>query len=121
MRTRGLTLFLAGLISGLAVTSVASQDRRLPGMNGVNHFALATPKYAEMLAFYAALRAFDTTANDPAMQWRHVLAPGEAMLFDNWRVLHGRTSYTGHRHLCGAYINHEDYESRLRLADASGA
>ena len=70
---------------------------------------------AEMLAFYAALRAFDTIVNDPAMQWRHVLAPGEAMLFDNWRVLHGRCAYTGVRRMCGGYVNREDVESRLRL------
>ena len=70
----------------------------------------------EMVAVYDALRAFDDLANDPAMQWRHTLAPGEAMLFDNWRVLHGRAAYTGSRRLCGAYLNHEDLESRLRLA-----
>ena len=69
---------------------------------------------AEMIAFYDALRAFDLIANDPAMQWRHVLAPGEAMLFDNWRVLHGRFAYTGRRRLCGGYVNREDVESRLR-------
>lgn len=69
---------------------------------------------AEMLAFYAALRAFDRIANDPAMQWRHVLAPGEAMLFDNWRVLHGRFAYTGIRRMCGGYVNREDVESKLR-------
>ncbi|HEY4333512.1 MAG TPA: trimethyllysine dioxygenase [Ilumatobacteraceae bacterium] len=68
----------------------------------------------EMLAFYAALRAFDILANDPALQWRHVLAPGEAMLFDNWRVLHGRFAYTGVRRMCGGYVNREDVESRLR-------
>jgi trimethyllysine dioxygenase len=44
-----------------------------------------------------------------------VLAPGEAMLFDNWRVLHGRKAYAGKRTLCGAYLNHEDFESRLRM------
>jgi len=70
----------------------------------------------EMLAFYAAIRAFEEIANDPSMQWRHVLAPGEAMLFDNWRALHGRAAYTGRRRLCGAYLNHEDFESRLRMA-----
>lgn len=75
----------------------------------------------EMDIFYDALRAFEALANDHRLQWRRVNPPGEAMLFDNWRVLHGRTAYTGHRHLCGAYINHEDYESRLRLAKASGA
>ncbi len=73
----------------------------------------------EMTAFYDALRAFETLANDHANQWRHVLRPGEALLFDNWRVLHGRAAYTGRRHLCGAYLNHEDFESRLRLG-ASG-
>jgi trimethyllysine dioxygenase len=70
----------------------------------------------EMLALYEALRAFDALTNDRRSQWRHVLAPGEAMLFDNWRVLHGRTAYTGTRTMCGAYVNHEDFESRVRLA-----
>ena len=70
----------------------------------------------EMDRFYEALRAFEALANDHRLQWRRLNPPGEAMLFDNWRVLHGRTSYTGHRHLCGAYVNREDYESRLRLA-----
>ena len=68
----------------------------------------------EMLAFYDALREFDTIANDPSMQWRHVLEPGEAMLFDNWRVLHGRFAYSGVRRMCGGYVNREDVESRLR-------
>ena len=70
---------------------------------------------SEQRAFYDALRAFEDLANDPRLQWQHVLAPGEAMLFDNWRVLHGRKAYTGTRTLCGAYLNHEDFESRLRL------
>lgn len=70
----------------------------------------------EMERFYEALRAFEALANDHRLQWRRVNPPGEAMLFDNWRVLHGRTAYTGHRHLCGAYVNREDFESRLRTA-----
>jgi trimethyllysine dioxygenase len=68
----------------------------------------------EMAAFYGALRAFEALANDPRLQWRRVLRPGQAVLFDNWRVLHGRAAYTGHRHLAGGYVNREDYESRLR-------
>lgn len=68
------------------------------------------------IAFYNALREFDLMANDKKYQWRHVLAPGEVMLFDNWRVLHGRDAYEGRRVLAGAYINHEDFESRLRMA-----
>ena len=69
----------------------------------------------EMDRFYDALRAFEALANDDRLQWRRRNPPGEAMLFDNWRVLHGRTAFTGHRHLCGGYVNREDYESRRRV------
>jgi len=69
---------------------------------------------ADMIAFYDALRVFEELANDPAMQWRHVLQPGEVLLLDNWRVLHGRAAYTGDRQMCGAYLNREDVDSRLR-------
>jgi trimethyllysine dioxygenase len=69
----------------------------------------------EMTCVYDALRAFDQLANDPSIQWRQVLQPGSALLFDNWRTLHGRAAYTGRRTLCGAYVNHEDFESRLRM------
>ncbi|KAK4055897.1 hypothetical protein OIO90_003154 [Microbotryomycetes sp. JL221] len=37
---------------------------------------------------------------------------GTAVIFDNHRVLHGRSSFTGQRRLCGAYVNHDDYRSR---------
>ncbi len=35
---------------------------------------------------------------------------------DNWRLLHGRTAYTGGRRFVGMYTNHEDLESAWRLA-----
>jgi trimethyllysine dioxygenase len=70
---------------------------------------------AEMREFYRALKAFEALANDARLQWRHPLRPGEVLLFDNWRVLHGRAAYHGERRLCGAYLNREDFESRLRI------
>lgn len=68
----------------------------------------------EMAQLYDALRAFDRLANNASMRWSQVLRPGDALLFDNWRALHGRSAYTGKRTMCGAYLNHEDFESRLR-------
>ena len=65
-------------------------------------------------ALYRALKVFASYVNDPAMQYRRRLAPGDAVLFDNWRALHARDAYTGYRRLCGAYLNKEDVESRLR-------
>jgi trimethyllysine dioxygenase len=75
----------------------------------------------EMRAFYRALKAFEALANSRHLQWRHPLRPGEVLLFDNWRTLHGRAAYRGGRRLCGAYLNREDFESRLRLLRARHA
>lgn len=65
-------------------------------------------------ALYRALKVFASYINDPRMQYRRRLAPGDAVLFDNWRALHARDAYQGYRRLCGAYLNKEDVESRLR-------
>jgi trimethyllysine dioxygenase len=69
----------------------------------------------ETAALYGALKVFASYANDPKMQYRRRLAPGDAVLFDNWRALHARDAYSGYRRLCGAYLNKEDVESRLRV------
>ena len=58
MTLRGALVFLVGLGTGMAITTAAAQERRVPGMNGVNHLAFATPKYAEMLAFYTQTLGF---------------------------------------------------------------
>ena len=73
-----------------------------------------------MSAFYRALKIFNRMINDPANEITLRLAPGTALLFDNWRLLHGRRAYQGYRRLCGAYLNKEDFESKLRVLRAAG-
>src|SRR5262245_30991293 len=51
-------VFLLGLGIGLAVHTAIAQERRLPGINGVNHLAFATPKYKEMMEFYTQTLGF---------------------------------------------------------------
>jgi len=68
-----------------------------------------------MNAFYRALTLFNRMINDPLNEITMRLAPGTALLFDNWRTLHGRRAYQGNRRLCGAYLNREDFDSRLRV------
>ena len=58
MPIRAAAIFLLGLGVGLSIQTALAQDRRLPGMNGVNHLAFATPKYAEMLKFYTETLGF---------------------------------------------------------------
>ena len=69
----------------------------------------------DMRALYSGIRAFDTLANDPAFQWRYTLCPGDLLIFDNWRVLHGRGPFQGRRKMAGAYLNREDFESAVRV------
>ena len=68
----------------------------------------------DMRALYAGICRFDQMVNDPAMQWRYTLQPGDMLVFDNWRVLHGRGAFSGMRKMAGSYINREDFESRIR-------
>ena len=71
---------------------------------------------SEMDRWYQAYRAFHGLTIDKSAWWSHRLEPGQALFFDNWRCLHGRAAYTGKRVFHGGYINHEDFESRLRVA-----
>lgn len=68
----------------------------------------------EMDAFYRAYGRLHDLANDRA-RWRSVrLGAGDVLINDNWRVLHGREAYSGGRRFIGCYLNHEDFESRIR-------
>jgi gamma-butyrobetaine dioxygenase len=69
-------------------------------------------------AFYAAYRQFARLVVDPAFEVRFRLAPGDLLLFDNERLLHGRTAYDGNagrRCLQGCYVDRDGLESRLRV------
>lgn len=72
------------------------------------------PFVDDVLDAYATFRSM---MNDPARMLRLPWAPGRMLLIDNWRMLHGRTDYTGNRAFLGCYTNHEDLESAYRLAD----
>ena len=67
------------------------------------------------IKFYEAIRTFDLMANSKEYQWRHILKPGELLIFNNWRVLHGRGSFDGTRKISGCYINKEDFDSSCKM------
>ncbi|PYH88215.1 trimethyllysine dioxygenase TmlH [Aspergillus ellipticus CBS 707.79] len=66
-------------------------------------------------AWYAAARHWDEILQRDNVRIRNYLQPGTAIIFDNWRMLHGRTQFTGKRRLCGGYVNNDDFLSRYRL------
>jgi catechol 2,3-dioxygenase-like lactoylglutathione lyase family enzyme len=58
MASRLSIVFFIGLGVGLTVNVGMAQDRRLPGMNGVNHLAFATQNYDAMMTFYTQTMGF---------------------------------------------------------------
>lgn len=70
-------------------------------------------------AWYDAYGALHELVADTSTWWSKRLEPGDGLFFDNWRCLHGRLAYTGRRIFHGGYLNHEDFESRLRALGVS--
>jgi alpha-ketoglutarate-dependent taurine dioxygenase len=75
----------------------------------------------QMEAWYDAYASLHRLVVDRD-HWMSIrLEPGDVLLFDNWRTLHGRMAYTGARLFEGCYHHREDFESRLRVLRADVA
>lgn len=72
------------------------------------------PPAGRIAEFYDAYREFNRLCIDQDNWVRIPLRPGMALIFDNWRCLHGRMAYVGKRVFYGCYLNQGLYESRLR-------
>jgi len=69
-------------------------------------------------AFYAAYRRFAALLREPRFQLQLKLADGDLVVFDNQRVLHGRTAFTSAkhpRHLQGCYLTRDSIFSEAGL------
>ncbi|KAI0977195.1 trimethyllysine dioxygenase [Xylaria arbuscula] len=64
--------------------------------------------------WYKAARKWDQILKRKEVVYRFQLEPGKILIFDNWRVLHGREAFTGIRKMCGGYISRDDWISRWR-------
>ncbi len=73
-------------------------------------------------ALYAAVRRWGELVDDPANQIHVALRPGELVIFDNHRLLHGRTAFTLHpgerRHLMGCYLEMDELRNTVALLRA---
>ena len=67
--------------------------------------------------FYKALARFHALSEDAAFKWEFKLQEGDALIFDNWRILHGRRAFAGRsRKMASFYIDRDAYRSALRVA-----
>ncbi|NOU31980.1 MAG: hypothetical protein HOO96_29095 [Polyangiaceae bacterium] len=60
--------------------------------------------FPTMRAWYRAYNHFTRIVREPAHQYRFRLAPGDFVLYDNRRMVHGRNSFRGLRWLRGVYF-----------------
>ena len=64
--------------------------------------------FDEMTAFYEAFRTFAQLLHREDLEYRFTLAPGECLVFDNERVLHGRHGEADpERYLQGCYLDRD--------------
>jgi len=73
----------------------------------------------EFARFHEARMRLRRLLSDPRFEIRFLLGQGELVMFDNRRLLHGRTAFDpqeGPRHLQGCYIDHDGPRSLLRVA-----
>ena len=74
---------------------------------------------------YAALEKFEAILYDKSMWWRPLLQPGDLLVIDNHRVLHGREGFdpqAGERHIQCCNVDRDDFHnSYRRLARRSGS
>jgi gamma-butyrobetaine dioxygenase len=73
--------------------------------------------YEQVTAFYAAYARWAALLARPARQLNLRLAPGDCLIFDNTRILHARTAFsgTGGRHLQGCYADLDGLASTLAV------
>lgn len=67
--------------------------------------------------FYKDFKILTRELQDESNQITFKLRPGTVMIFDNWRLLHGRHGYSGSRTMTGCYISRDEYQSTLRIND----
>jgi gamma-butyrobetaine dioxygenase len=92
-----------GRVRGVRFNNRSARPLRLPS--------------AEVTAFYAAYRRWAELLARPERQLNLRLAPGDCLIFDNTRVLHGRTAFStaGGRHLQGCYADLDGLASTLAV------
>ena len=62
--------------------------------------------FADMTAWYRARDRFVRVLRDPRHHYRLRLDPGDVLVYDNHRMVHGRTAFSGPRWVRGVYFDH---------------
>jgi gamma-butyrobetaine dioxygenase len=99
-------------------------DGRFSEICWSNHLAAPLDMAPDTIrAYYRAWRALAALMRAPRYLLNLRLEAGEMAVFDNRRILHGRSAFdpsTGQRHLIGCYVDRAEFDSRLRVLARAG-
>ncbi|XP_034539921.1 trimethyllysine dioxygenase, mitochondrial [Notolabrus celidotus] len=82
--------------------------------NNLDRTVINTVPHDLVQKWYVAHRDLTTELRRPENELWVKLTPGKVIFIDNWRVMHGRESFTGVRQLCGCYMTRDDILSAAR-------
>nr|XP_006632710.2 PREDICTED: trimethyllysine dioxygenase, mitochondrial [Lepisosteus oculatus] len=82
--------------------------------NNYDRAVINTVPHDVVQRWYVAHRALTSELRKPENELWVKLKPGKVLFIDNWRVLHGRESFTGLRQLCGCYLTRDDVLNTAR-------
>jgi len=77
--------------------------------------------FARMEAYYRAYNRLTRLVNDPRHSFLVRLGAGDFVLYDNFRMLHARTGFTGARWMRGVYFDDPETRAAREAAGARGA
>ncbi|XP_078520607.1 trimethyllysine dioxygenase, mitochondrial-like [Lissotriton helveticus] len=92
-----------------------AQEPHMIRFNNFDRCPISSVPYDVVHRWYRAHRSFTNEIRRPENQLFMKLNPGMVLLVDNWRILHGRESFTGSRRLFGYFLFRDDLLSRARL------
>lgn len=88
--------------------------RFIDRFNSYDRAPMRSIPMSEMSTFYGDMQIFVENIQSPDNEWWFKLTPGTVVFFDNWRILHGRSSYTGNRKMGGGYVSRTEFMSVAR-------
>jgi trimethyllysine dioxygenase len=92
-----------------------SEDLEMIRYNHYDRAPISTICQTDVSQYYDALAALSSRVADPGAEFWMKLDPGIVIFIDNWRVLHGRSAFTGLRRICGCYLPRDDWMGKARV------
>ncbi|KAI4187253.1 MAG: hypothetical protein L6R41_002927 [Letrouitia leprolyta] len=100
--------FLTDLAHPVLVATAEADEPGKPAVrqvrwNNDDRAAMVARDPDEIARWYSAAKKWVEILRRRESEYWEQLRPGRPLIFDNWRVLHGRSAFTGRREICGGY------------------